>query len=145
MRETEKAGRLTLLPPRTTSQAAQKGPSAGQESSLPPGPSLILTPGGGSWLSQLTSDGLVFLLLFFGFALIGTEVIWHFKRSKGLGSLMITQHLLRFRWCLPFPSSPEVKSAARAPLLRAPEAEEGHGRETLASASHSQGDEGIPC
>lgn len=145
MRETEKAGRLTLLPPRTKSQAVQKGPRAGQESSLPPGPSLILTPGGSSWLSQLTSDGLVFLLLFFGFALIGTEVIRHFERSKALGSLVITQHLLRFRWCLPFPSSPEVKSAPRAPFLRAPEAEESHWRETLASGSHLQGVEGIPC
>lgn len=55
-------------------------------------------------LCQLTSDGLVVLLIFFSFfTLISTEVIRHFKGSKYLSSSVTTAHLPRFRWCPTFP------------------------------------------
>lgn len=116
MRERKRAGRLTRLQPAIKSLAAQKGVeyrAPDRTAASPPGPSPVLTPARSSCLCQLTSDRLVVLLLLFGFPLIRTEVIRHFRRFNRLSCVEITQHLPRFRWCLPFSFSPEVEPAPR--------------------------------
>lgn len=97
--------------------AAAAGTQRPPRTRPPPGPA-------GAGLCPLTSDGLVVLLVLFGFALIRTEVIRHFRSSEGLGSAGITQHLGRFRWRRSFPSGPEVSRARGTVLVcaRQPEA-----------------------
>ena len=119
---------------RLKSLAAQKRRSAEQESKPPhPGPRAKTgpAPARSSCLRQLTSDGLVVLLIFFGFPLICTEVIRHFRRSKDLS--LLSDYTAPSSLPVappPFPSSPEVKPAPRA-LLPQKRAEERHGGDAL--------------
>lgn len=132
--ETERTGRSTRLQHQT--QIASGTKATERRAGIQPPPSRTPgqdgpAPARSSCLRQLTSDGLVFFLIFFGFPLICTEVIRHFRRSKNLSLLGdYTAPSSLPVALLPFPSSPEIRPAPRA-LLPQKRAEERHGGQAL--------------